>query len=73
MSIKVAAFFDLDGTLTPLPSLERRLFRMLRDRREIPLKNYFLWLREALELWPHGMSRVAQANKMYLRGVKSFD
>lgn len=73
MSVEVAAFFDLDGTLTPLPSLERRLFRMLRDRREIPLKNYLQWLREAGKLLPQGMSRVAQANKMYLRGVKSFE
>jgi phosphoserine phosphatase len=70
---KVAAFFDLDGTLMPLPSLERRLFRILRYRREIPLKNYFLWLREALRLLPRGMSAIAQANKMYLQGVQTFD
>lgn len=72
-SARVAAFFDLDGTLMPLPSLERRFFRMLRDRREIPLENYFLWLREALKLLPHGISRLAQGNRMYLAGVKSFD
>ena len=69
---RVAAFFDLDGTLTPLPSLERRFFRMLRDRREIALKNYFSWLREALKLLPQGWSRVAQGNRMYLRGVENF-
>ena len=72
-SARVAAFFDLDGTLMPWPSLERRFIRMLRDRGEIPLKNYFLWLREALKLLPHGMSRIAQGNRMYLAGVKSFD
>jgi phosphoserine phosphatase len=71
-SARVAAFFDLDGTLMPWPSLERRFFRLLRDRREIPLENYFLWLREALKLLPHGMTRVAQGNKMYLAGVTSF-
>jgi phosphoserine phosphatase len=70
---RVAAFFDLDGTLAPLPSLEHRFFRMLRDRREIPLGSYFLWFGEALQLLPHGIHRVAQGNRMYLRGVKSFD
>lgn len=69
MSIRTAAFFDLDGTLLPLPSLEQQLFRVLRDRREIPLKNYFLWLREALELLPSGIGAVEHANKMYLEGV----
>lgn len=73
MSAQVAAFFDLDGTLLPLPSLERRFFRTLRHRREIPLKNYFWWLREALKLFPLGIGRVMQANKMYLRGVHSLD
>jgi phosphoserine phosphatase len=72
MSARVAAFFDLDGTLLPLPSLEQRFFRALCYRREIPLTNYFLWCREALKLLPHGISRAMQANKMYLRGVHNF-
>lgn len=63
----VAAFFDLDGTLVALPSLERRFFRMLRYRRAIPAKNYFLWLREAVRLSPRGLAAILQANKMYLR------
>ncbi len=65
----VAAFFDLDGTLVASPSLERRFFRMLRSRREIPAKNYFLWLAEAVRLAPRGVSAILQGNKMYLRGV----
>jgi len=69
----IAAFFDLDGTLMSLPSLERRFFRMLRYRQEIPLKNYFLWLVEALRLLPRGFRVISQANKMYLQGVRSFD
>jgi HAD superfamily hydrolase (TIGR01490 family) len=69
----VAAFFDLDGTLVPRPSLERRLFRKLRYRRAIPAKNYFLWLREALRLMPEGIAAMLQANKMYLYGVQIFD
>lgn len=69
MSARAAAFFDLDGTLLPLPSLEQRFFRVLRYRREIPVKNYFLWLREALKLLPNGITAVVHANKMYLQGV----
>ena len=70
MSGRVAAFFDLDGTLMPLPSLERRFFRALRYRREIPLTNHFLWWREALKLLPRGSSTVTHANKMYLKGLQ---
>lgn len=69
----VAAFFDLDGTLVALPSLERRLFRTLRYRREIPAGNYLLWLQEAIRLMPRGISAILQANKMYLRGVQIID
>lgn len=69
----IAAFFDLDGTLMPLPSQERRFFRTLRYRREIPVKNYFFWLKEALRLLPRGISALLVANKVYLRGVHILD
>jgi HAD superfamily hydrolase (TIGR01490 family) len=69
-SCGVAAFFDLDGTLVALPSLERRLFRTLRYRRLIPSRSYFLWLKEALRLMPRGISAILQGNKMYLRAVQ---
>lgn len=69
----VAAIFDLDGTLMPLPSLERRFLQTLRYREEIPVKNYWLWLREAARLAPHGISAVTYANKMYLQGLPCFD
>jgi len=69
----VAAFFDLDGTLVSLPSLEQRFFRTLRYRREIRLKNYFSWLEEAVRLIPRGITAILQANKMYLRGVQIID
>jgi HAD superfamily hydrolase (TIGR01490 family) len=73
MSGGVAAFFDLDGTLVALPSLERRLFRTLRYQRLIGTKNYLLWLKEAVRLMPRGISAVLHANKMYLRGVHILD
>jgi HAD superfamily phosphoserine phosphatase-like hydrolase len=72
-SERVAAFFDLDGTLVALPSLERRFFRTLRYRREIRAKNWFSWLREALRLMPRGINAILQGNKMYLRGLRVFD
>jgi len=69
----VAAFFDLDGTLVARPSLEKRFFRMLRNRRAIPARNYLLWLREAMRLMPRGIGAILQANKVYLRGVEILD
>jgi HAD superfamily hydrolase (TIGR01490 family) len=69
----VAAFFDLDGTLVALPSMERRFFRILRYRREISTKNFFLWVREAMRLIPRGLGATLHANKMYLRGVQILD
>ncbi len=69
----VAAFFDLDGTLVSVPSLERRLFRTLRYRKLIPPKNYLLWLKETMRLIPRGLNAILQANKMYLCGVQIID
>jgi HAD superfamily hydrolase (TIGR01490 family) len=69
----VAAFFDLDGTLMALPSLERRLLRTLRYQRAIRAKNYFFWLKEALRRLPRGISAILQVNKMYLRGIQVLD
>lgn len=65
----VAAFFDLDGTLMPFPSLERRFVRELFWRQGIPARNLAYWIAEALRSAPRGMAFVRQANKMYLRGV----
>ena len=67
----VAAFFDLDGTLMALPSLEKRFFAMLQYRKFIGIRNYFLWLMEAARLVPLGINPIMHANKMYLRGVRA--
>lgn len=66
---KVAAFFDLDGTLLARPSLERQFFARLRYRRVIGWRNYFACFLEALRLMPTGIMKSMQANKMYLRGM----
>jgi HAD superfamily hydrolase (TIGR01490 family) len=65
----VAAFFDLDGTLVAMPSMEWRFFRMLRYRKLIGIRNYLLWLIEAVRLVPRGINQTLRANKMYLRVI----
>jgi HAD superfamily hydrolase (TIGR01490 family) len=66
---RIAAFFDLDGTLLPLPSLERRFVAALRYRRAIPAMNYVRWMAHAVRMVPQGIPRIAHANKMYLHNV----
>ena len=66
---RVAAFFDIDGTLVPPPSLERRFFAALRRRRAISTKSFLQWLARAVQLAPSGIEAIRYANKMYLRGV----
>lgn len=67
---RVAAFFDIDGTLVPEPSLERRMFGELRRTGAIPWMNYARWGAEALRLLPRGLAAVAQGNKSYLHGMR---
>lgn len=66
---RIAAFFDLDGTLLPEPSLERRFLASLRRSDAIPVVNYFHWAVEALRLLPGGWLAVQHANKRYLTGL----
>lgn len=66
---RIAAFFDLDGTLIPFPSLERRLVRALLYRHAIPMSNLALWPLELARLSRRGLAYARQANKLYLRGI----
>lgn len=66
---RIAAFFDLDGTLLSPPSLEWRFFRHLRYRRLIGPEQYLRWAAEAVRLARRGLSAARYGNKMYLRGV----
>jgi len=70
---RIAAFFDLDGTLIARPSLELRFFANLRQRHAIPMGSYFLWLARAVWLAPQGIQMMRHANKMYLRRVNVRD
>jgi phosphoserine phosphatase len=65
----VAAFFDIDGTLLPGPSLERRFLRSLRTNRCIPATNNFSWFVEAIRLAPLGKAWAIHGNKIHLRGI----
>ena len=69
--MRSAAFFDLDGTLLPGPSLEMRFYRMLRYRGEIGARQMLSWMAEAARLAPRGMFALRHGNKMYLRGVRA--
>jgi len=66
---RVAAFFDLDGTLVPEPSLEQRFFSELRRNGALPFANYIRWTLEALRLLPKGLFAVQHGNKRYLAGL----
>jgi HAD superfamily hydrolase (TIGR01490 family) len=63
------AFFDLDGTLLPEPSLERRLFSELRGNHKIPLANYFRWIAKSLRLLRQGALAIQHCNKRYLTDI----
>jgi HAD superfamily hydrolase (TIGR01490 family) len=66
---RTAAFFDLDGTLVPEPSLERRLLAELRRNHKIPLINYFRWTAKSLRLLRQGLLAIQHGNKRYLTNV----
>ena len=67
---RIAAFFDVDGTLIPEPSLERRFFRAVRHSGAMRIANYFLWAQEALRLLPKGTAAMVHGNKRHWSGVR---
>jgi HAD superfamily hydrolase (TIGR01490 family) len=67
---RIAAFFDLDGTLIAEPSLEVRFFSALRQHGDIPLLNYARWAGESLRLLRGGLTKIQHANKRYLCRVE---
>ncbi len=68
---RAAAFFDIDGTLVPKPSLERRFIALLAWRREVSAANSLRWILEAIRLARRGGSFLRHGNKMYLRGLRA--
>jgi len=65
----IAAFFDLDGTLFPTPSLEWRFFTYLLARGKIRPHQITRWLaRSAARCIPDPRAAI-EANKSYLAGL----
>jgi len=77
---RIAAVFDIDGTLLPAPSLELRLAAHLALDRKLRLRTIGVWLRSLLSQ-VLGISRegtefserapTLHQNKMYLDGVRT--
>lgn len=67
---QVGAFFDIDGTLLPGPSLEWRFIAYLMRRREIALRNAWRWLTQAAIGFAVRPSAAARGDKSYLRGLR---
>jgi HAD superfamily phosphoserine phosphatase-like hydrolase len=68
--MSVGAFFDIDGTLVPPPSLEHRLLRWLLWRREVRPVSFARWTGSAVRRLLRGVDCAFGANKSYLAGVR---
>jgi HAD superfamily hydrolase (TIGR01490 family) len=66
---RIAAFFDIDGTLVALPSIERRFTRYLLRRHVIGARDAFRWLARFIAQLPFGWQEAAYSNKAHLAGV----
>ena len=69
-SSRVGAFFDLDGTLLPEPSLEWRFIAYLLERDEITTANVLRWLGRCAATLARGLRAAFEANKLYLAGIR---
>jgi putative phosphoserine phosphatase/1-acylglycerol-3-phosphate O-acyltransferase len=66
----IAAFFDLDGTLLPRPSLESRFVAHLLKRGEIGCADIFRWLWYSANSLLRGQQSGIAGNKTYLAGLR---
>jgi phosphoserine phosphatase len=65
----IAAFFDLDGTLLPAPSLEWRFVRYLLSHRRLGASNIARWLLHVDSSFLRGPRQAIEQNKFYLAGL----
>jgi len=65
----IGAFFDLDGTLIPAPSLEWRFLAHLLAHEEVSRANLILWLRHCAKNILRDRHAAIEANKLYLAGL----
>ncbi len=68
---KIGAFFDLDGTLLPAPSLEWRFIAWLLARDEISGRNLTRWLGQCAREILRDRTAALDGNKLYLAGLPS--
>lgn len=68
-SASAGAFFDIDGTLLPSPSLEWRFIAYLLAHDQIPAGNAGRWMAQAAKTLFKGMRTAILGNKQYLRGL----
>jgi len=67
---KIGAFFDLDGTLLPKPSLEWRFIAYLVARDAITSGHALRWLLHAAKTICRNPRAATSANKSYLAGLR---
>lgn len=67
---KVGAFFDLDGTLIPKPSVEWRFLGYLLAHGEITSAAILRWLGHGAKTFLENPGAAADGNKFYLAGVR---
>lgn len=65
----IAAFFDIDGTILPGPSLEWRFVVYLLAHDDIGMPQIGLWLTRAARQLLHGPRSAILENKSYLRNL----
>ena len=63
------AFFDIDGTLLPAPSLEWRFIGYLLERDEISTAHVGRWLARFAGTFWHDLRGATESNKRYLCGI----
>ena len=67
----IAAFFDLDGTLLPPPSLEWRFIGYLLARNEISRAQVAAWLAHFAKTILRNPQEAIEENKYYLAGINT--
>lgn len=68
---RIGAFFDLDGTLLPAPSLEWRFIGYLLQRDAIATTCAGLWILQFAKIFLRDPHRATHANKRYLEDVST--
>jgi len=68
--MNVAAFFDIDGTLLPPPSLERQFRRFVRWRGELGVRQQFRSLGHFLAAVWHDPIAATHGNKVHYAGAR---